>query len=117
MPRVKLEELREKRVDYKKSDGLRAHVVAAREIQQERFKKLKGKITNSELSSKECDELIDMEPGAESFLKQIFEQSLVSARGYYRTIKVSRTIADLEGAKTVSANHLAEAFSYRLREA
>ncbi len=116
VPRVKLEELREMNPDRKKSDGLRTQVASARVIQRERLKKLKGKLTNAELSSKESDELIILEPTAEKFLKEIFAKSLVSARGYYRTLKVARTIADLESAELVSANHLAEAFSYRLRE-
>ena len=49
-------------------------------------------------------------------LKDVFEKSLLSARGYYRVLKTARTIADLEDSKDVRANHLAEAFQYRLRE-
>ncbi len=116
VPRIKIEELREKNIDRQKSDGLRAQVAGARHIQKERLKTVKGKLTNSELSSKECDELIVMEPAAETFVKQIFDKSLISARGYYRTLKVARTIADLESSELVTKNHLAEAFSYRLRE-
>jgi len=44
------------------------------------------------------------------------EKSFISARGYYRTLKVARTIADLESSEDVLLPHLAEAFRYRLKD-
>ncbi|MBI2506669.1 MAG: ATP-binding protein, partial [Candidatus Colwellbacteria bacterium] len=49
-------------------------------------------------------------------LKQVFNRSLLSVRGYYRILKVSRTIADLENSELVEASHVAEAFQLRIRE-
>ena len=43
-------------------------------------------------------------------------KSFISARGYYRILKIARTIADLEESKRVKTEYLAEAFQYRLRE-
>ncbi len=118
VPRVKLEELTRKGNGVKRKDGeqIRTKVSLARVIQKNRFRNLKGKFTNSELTSKECDELIHLEPAAEEFLKNVFDKSLISARGYYRILKVAQTIADLEAAPVVTSGHLSEAFSYRLRE-
>ncbi len=73
-------------------------------------------LTNSDMSSKLCDRLIQLEKSAEDFLKTIFDKSLVSARGYYRILKVARTIADLTGSETVKQEHLTEAYGYRLKE-
>ena len=67
------------------------------------------------MSAKQAEELIQLEPAAENFLKT-FDKARLSPRGYYRLLKVARTIADLEEKEGVSENHLAEAFSYRLRE-
>mgnify|MGYP001604539101 FL=1 len=117
VPRVKIEDLRKKNRDEKLSERLKNQVAKARDIQQNRFSKIKPKIRlNSEMSSKQVDELVDLDAAAENFLKNILEKSFVSARGYYRILKISRTIADLEESEKVKANHLAEAFQYRVRE-
>jgi len=120
VPRVKLEQLIDKRsADHRARIAIQTRVAEARKIQKERLKSAsrgKGKFTNSELSSKECDELIHLDKAGENFLKEVFDKSLISARGYYRILKVAQTIADLEAAPVVTQGHLAEAFSYRLRE-
>ena len=116
VPRIGIDTLRSKHIDYHSTDDLRARVVAARQIQTERLKAFKHKLTNAELSSKECDALITLDPSAEDFMNAVMKQSLVSPRGYYRILKVAQTIADLETQPTVTADHLAEAFSYRIRK-
>ena len=116
VPRVKINELRKKRSENS-SETMKARnkIIKAREIQSERFKKMKIKL-NSEMDSKTVDEMICLSNEAEIFLKNILEKSFVSARGYYRVLKVARTIADLEESEGVGSGHLAEAFQYRLRE-
>jgi magnesium chelatase family protein len=117
VPRVNLETLQKRQgAEDTEGKGMRAQVAAARERQQVRLADLRGKFTNAELSSKECDERIALAGGARDFLKEIFDKSLVSARGYYRILKVAQTIADLDDTPEVQKNHIAEAFSYRLRE-
>ncbi|MFA6354701.1 MAG: YifB family Mg chelatase-like AAA ATPase [Candidatus Paceibacterota bacterium] len=120
VPRVKIEELRAKSGNEKNSQSpeVKKQVERVREIQRKRFEKLPAGrriTTNAEMSSKQTEEMIDLEPAAEDFLKTL-DKSRLSPRGYYRLLKVARTIADLEEKQTVAAEHLAEAFSYRLRE-
>jgi magnesium chelatase family protein len=118
VPRVKIEDLRNKnRGQDGLSEKLRTQVKKARLVQEKRFNKTKPKIRlNSEMSSKQADELINFDVSAESFLKNILEKSFVSARGYYRILKIAQTIADLGESEKVRAEHLAEAFQYRVRE-
>lgn len=114
VPRVKIAELRENKNLKPTSPEIKKRIQAVRKIQEKRFAHLKIK-TNSEMSAKQTEELIQLEPAAENFLKT-FDKARLSPRGYYRLLKVARTIADLEEKEGVSENHLAEAFSYRLRE-
>lgn len=117
VPRVSIEELQSKDKDRVNADKMRAKVFKAREKQQKRFKEAGKKIfTNSEMSSKLCDELLELDADAEKFLKQMYEKNKVSARGYYRILKTARTIADLAEHDRIAQGHLAEAFQYRLRE-
>jgi magnesium chelatase family protein len=119
VPRVKFNELQDKISDNSSGkcavEEIRNRVAKAREIQKERLRDF-GILTNSEMNSKLCDEIIKLDSEANNFLKDIFEKSLVSARGYYRVLKTARTIADLENSKDVKVAHLAEAFQYRLKE-
>ncbi len=115
VPRISFEELL-KNNPQGIEEKYREKVIQAREIQKERFSKIKPKIfTNSEMSSKLVDELVKLDKNAENFLKQMLERSFVSARGYYRILKIAQTIADLEASLMVKKEHLAEAFQYRLK--
>ena len=120
VPRVSVGELMEKRPKNNGSETKksREQIQRARDIQTKRFSGLKGQrkiFTNAEMSSKECEELIQLSSDSEIFLKKILEDNLVSARGYYRILKTARTIADLEASLEVKKENLAEAFSYRIR--
>ncbi|MBI4085797.1 MAG: YifB family Mg chelatase-like AAA ATPase [Candidatus Liptonbacteria bacterium] len=114
VPRVKIAELREKRAVEPMSGKIKKNVENARKIQEHRFKKLKIK-TNAEMSSKQAEEFGALDASAEKFLSTL-DKTRLSPRGYYRLLKTARTIADLEARESVSAEHLAEAYSYRLRE-
>ena len=72
-------------------------------------------IYNSSLSSFQVSNLLTMEPEAEKLLAEASERLNLSARAYFKTIKVARTIADLEGTDIVLSKHLAEALTYRRR--
>ncbi|MEK9186531.1 MAG: YifB family Mg chelatase-like AAA ATPase [Patescibacteria group bacterium] len=115
VPRVKIEQLSKKDLDYGQGETIRQKVLKARELQKERLTEY-GLLTNSEMSSKLCDKLLQLDSEAEKFVKTLFEKALVSARGYYRVLKVARTIADLENSEKVLQKHLTESFSYRLKE-
>ena len=81
--------------------------------QQRRYKK-RG-IYNSSLSSFEVTKLIKLEPMAEKLLAGASENLNLSARAYFKTIKVAQTIADLDGSDIILQKHLAEALTFRRR--
>ena len=68
------------------------------------------------MSSNEINKfcLIDLE--TEDILKQAVKNLDLSARAYFRILKLSRTIADLEGKKDIQTNHILEALSFRKKE-
>lgn len=114
VPRVKVEHLQ----NTKKGEGsedVRMRVESARKIQYERF--VKDKIlTNSEMGKKHIEEYCALSEECQSLLRTLISSLSLSARGYYRLIKVARTIADLEGVETLTPNHIAEAAQYRFRK-
>lgn len=117
VPRTPIEELRaHEHTGSTETDRARAEIAGARNRQLERFRGLSEPVfANSELRSHLVDKLIELTPAAETLVKQTIEHAFLSPRGYYRTLKVAQTIADLDGAALVDAPHLAEAFQYRLR--
>lgn len=94
------------------SAEIRKRVINARQIQEERFKNEQAN-TNSEMSSKNVQEFCNLVPDAQSLLQNAIEQLHLSARAYYRILKLSRTIADLDLSGEIKLNHVAEAIQYR----
>jgi magnesium chelatase family protein len=78
----------------------------------QRFKGLKI-TSNSEMSSKDVEKFCKADEAWEKMLKQALSSMNLSARAYYRILKLSRTIADLEWAENIEIKHIAEALSYR----
>lgn len=72
-------------------------------------------VYNSSLSSFEVSQKIKMEPQAEKLLASASEKLNLSARSYFKTIKVAQTIADLDNSNIILVKHLAEALNYRKR--
>ena len=98
-------------------EEFRRFVTSARAKQSERFKKAgSDNLTNAEMSSKECEELINISDEADEFVKTIFDKYPISTRGYYRLLKPAQTIADLEGHDRVEQPHIAEAFQLLVSE-
>ncbi len=95
------------------SEQVRARVIKAREVQAERFKEQKGIYSNSQMSSKMMQEYAPLNAECSQLLKNAMERLGLSARAYDRIVKVSRTIADLEGHQDIHPDHLAEAIQYR----
>lgn len=95
------------------SSVIRQRVIAARQIQAERFKDCKGIHCNAQMTEKMLH--IFAEPDAQSLemLRMAMERLKLSARAYTRILKVARTIADLEGSGKVLSQHIAEAIGYR----
>ena len=95
------------------STDIRKRVIAARAIQTERFKSVKGIHCNAQMTERMIH--LYAGPDAEGFkrLRDAMERLSLSARAYSRILKVARTIADLDGSTNVRAEHIGEAISYR----
>ena len=94
------------------SAAVAVRVARAREIQSRRLSET-GARTNCELDGDALQEFATPDEAGQAILAQAAEIMRLSARGYTRVLRVSRTIADLAGAKQVGRVHVAEALSYR----
>jgi len=97
------------------SAEVRARVIAARRRQRDRFAALGvPKLrTNAEASGRLLEQIAEPDQPGLALLKHAAETLHLSARGFHRTLKVARTLADLDGEAQVRRNHVAEALSYR----
>ncbi len=84
-------------------------------ISRQRARYGRDGVYNSSLSSFEVTQKLKLEPAAEKLLASASERLSLSARSYFKTIKVAQTIADLDGSEIIRENHLAEALNYRKR--
>lgn len=94
------------------SADIRERVVRARERQQARAAQT-GVRCNARLSAGILMEVCAMTDSARDILRAAFDRMGLSARAYERVLKVSKTIADLEGCDTIERRHIAEAVQYR----
>src|SRR6187397_3215814 len=95
------------------STVIRERVIKAREMQAERYKNNPGIYCNAQMSSKMLKEICVIDTVGQNLLKAAMEKLNLSARAYDRILKVSRTIADLNGNEKIKPEHLAEAIQYR----
>ncbi len=95
------------------SETVRARVVKARQVQEERFIEWKDIHCNAQMTSKLIRKFCLLDDAGMTLIKTAMEKLGLSARAYDRILKVSRTIADLEGCPSIKAEHLAEAIQYR----
>lgn len=110
-PGMNISELQKKRVN-ETSSQLRKKVEAARLIQSERYKGTDISF-NADLSPADIKKYCYLGQEEKMFLKNVLDVIGISPRTYYKIIKVSRTIADLDGAINIEKRHLAEAAGYR----
>lgn len=96
----------------KTSVDIKKRIQKARELQKERFKS-GSFITNSEMNSEAVKKHCSLEEESKKILKNAVEQMHLSARAYFRILKLARTIADLEDSEKISTHHVAEALQYR----
>jgi magnesium chelatase family protein len=95
------------------SISIKKSVEKARKIQKDRFKK---DMLNSQIGIEDVKKYCQLDNASHSLLKKYVDNGKLSARGYYRVLKVARTIADLDNSENIKYNHIAEALMYRLRE-
>lgn len=108
---VNLQDLSSKRTS-ESSDEIRKRVVAARQIQVERFKE-DDIHCNAQMSTKLTRDLCPLDNASQELLNTAMKRLGLSARAYERIIRVARTIADLAKSETVQTEHLAEAIQFR----
>lgn len=102
------------RIDNGESSAvIRERVMAAREIQAERYKGVEGIYANAQMNSKQLKEICAITQAGQTLLKAAMDKLNLSARAYDRILKVSRTIADLAQSSSIKVEHLAEAIQYR----
>ncbi len=95
------------------SKTVRERVVKARKIQEERFAGNKGIYANAQMTSKLIRKYVVLNEESNELIKNAMDRLGLSARAFDRILKVSRTIADLEGEENVQPHHLSEAIHYR----
>lgn len=94
------------------SSQMRKLIKSAQEIQKERFKNLNISF-NSQMSKNEIETYCQLSKENQEILNNAYNKFQMSARGYYKILKVARTIADISQSKEISKSNLLEAISYR----
>jgi len=115
VPAVDVEKLTDCVGVSESSEAIRLRVQKARDIQQKRYANF-GIVSNAELTTKKIKETCALSSEVVIFLKQAVSRLGLSARGYYRVIKISQTIADLIGDNKIGVIHVAEALQYRPKD-
>jgi magnesium chelatase family protein len=95
------------------SDTIRERIIKGRKIQEMRFKSYPEIHSNAQMTPKLMRQYCVPDGAGKALLKSAMEKLGLSARAYDRILKVSRTIADLEGSEKIKPAHLAEAIQYR----
>ncbi len=95
------------------SAAIRKRVVAAREVQRERFLNHHNIFSNAQMSSRMVRQFCAIDEEGQQILKNAMDRLGLSARAYDRILKVARTIADLDGSPEIEIGHLSEAINFR----
>jgi magnesium chelatase family protein len=112
VPAVAYEDLASKQLG-EKSEVIRSRVKKARKVQLQRFESETKIFCNAHMQSREIREYCEINPSSKELLKIAITRLGLSARAYDRILKVSRTIADLEGEENILTQHVSEAIQYR----
>ena len=117
VPRVPIEYITSSR-SGETSRCIRARVSRAREIQLRRFHSIQrdSLFANSQMSNPEIRRFCPLTPQGKKILTDAMELYQLSARAYFRILKVGRTIADLAGVTDITKTHIQEALQYRSRK-
>lgn len=118
VPQVKIEKLvAAPSTKTETSGNIRKRVQTARKRQLAQFKSAKWRIkSNSEMSTRQVREFCKLSQDCERLMRQAASQMNLSARSYYKIIKIARTTADIEAVKDISPHHISEALQYRPRQ-
>lgn len=95
------------------SGEIRKRVIAARDIQLERFRDDRKVYSNGQMKTRHIKKYCKLKPEAQNLLEVTMQKLALSARAYTRILKLSRTIADLEASEEIHPHHISEAIQYR----
>ncbi|MDR1673750.1 MAG: YifB family Mg chelatase-like AAA ATPase [Bacteroidales bacterium] len=95
------------------SAAIRERVIAARNIQKERFTAYSGIHCNAQINSRMLKTYCMIDAAGQNIMKTAMQRLGLSARAHDRILKVARTIADLEMSQSIQPQHLSEAIQYR----
>lgn len=112
VPAVRFRDLSDSRTG-EPSETIRDRVARARTLQQERFAHRAGIHANAHMAPRDIRACCRLTDAADSLLRTAIQRLGLSARAYHRTLKISRTIADLAGAAEIDSSHVSEAVQYR----
>ncbi|MCD6161996.1 MAG: YifB family Mg chelatase-like AAA ATPase [candidate division Zixibacteria bacterium] len=112
VPAVKFKEL-SSLANGEASEAIRKRANEARQVQIERFADSDGTFCNAQMETRMVRDICKIDDESLSLLKTAITRLGLSARAYDRILKVSRTIADLEGLENIKAHHISEAIGYR----
>ena len=116
VPRITYEKIA-KADENETSDDIRVRVENAREQQRQRYAADKHRIqTNAEMGQNEIKKYCELDGESKDLLRAAVSSMHLSARSYFRILKVARTIADLASEKTIVSSHISEALSYRPKD-
>lgn len=95
------------------SEMVRERVIKARRVQGDRYREESGIYCNAQMNTKLLQRICKVDEAGKTLLQTAMQKLGLSARAYDRILKVSRTIADLDGSANIQTQHLAEAIQYR----
>ncbi len=113
VPAVPYEDLRTHKTGTD-STSMRKRIAMARSIQAERYTQEPHCRTNADLSGRLLQQWCDLDQQSHDFLREATQALALSARAYTRILRISRTIADLDGEESLALRHLAEAINCRV---
>ena len=112
VPPLKVNEL-SGRPEGEPSAAIRQRIMSAREHQKDRFRNTRSIYCNARMTTRYIRKFCPINEDCDNLLKVAIERLGLSARAYDRILKVSRTIADLEGTENIQTHHISEAVQYR----
>lgn len=116
VPAVDVEKLTSENTVAESSASIRKRVQAARTVQLKRFKNRRKIKSNAEMRTKHVKKYCPLDQECLNILRQAVSTMNLSARAYYKTIKLARTIADLAQEEKIKPGFIAEALQYRPRD-
>lgn len=111
VPGIDYETIKDKQLSTQTSARMQEKIEVAAQIQIERFGS--SQVNNATMSADQVEKYCVLTEPAEQLMKKVFEKLHLSMRSYHKTLKVARTIADLEQCTTIGESHIREALLYR----